>query len=241
VQQSDVIRQSVILTAAMRGLVTSIGAPASAQTGAPSDTAFQSAGSDDTEQQRYRFVANHNSGKCLDVRGASTMDGAAVVQTTCDRTRRSQQWRPEPTHGRYAQMRNRGSRLCLDVRRASTANGAGLVQKRCDTERHSQHWRRDPVENHYDQLRNEHSGRCVDMRRTSTADGARVVQTTCDRDRRSQHWRLRTTPARTTSVVRSSTRQPHVKHTDALPAAHAPPNPPVPPALACPRMEEKPS
>jgi hypothetical protein len=89
VQQSDVIRQSVILTAAMRGLVTSIGAPASAQTGAPSDTAFQSAGSDDTEQQRYRFVVNHNSGKCLDVRGVSTMDGAAVVQTTCDRTHRS--------------------------------------------------------------------------------------------------------------------------------------------------------
>jgi hypothetical protein len=191
--QSGVIRQSVMLTAVVLGLLTSIGAPAFAQTGAPADPVPQSSGAEDAEQQRYRFVVNRNSGKCLDVRGASMMDGAAVVQTTCDRTRRSQQWRPVPTHGNYFQLRNRGSRLCLDVRRASTAHGAGLVQSTCDIERHSQHWRRDSVEKHYDQVRNEHSGKCVDVRRASTADGARAVQATCVQDRRSQHWRLRTT------------------------------------------------
>jgi Ricin-type beta-trefoil lectin domain len=191
--QTGVIRQSVMLTAIALGLLTSIGAPAFAQTSAPSDTATQSAGPAGAEQVRYRFVVNHNSGKCLDVRGAATTDGAAVVQTTCDRTRRSQQWRPEPTHDNYVQLRNRGSRLCLDVKGASTANGAGLVQATCDSNHHSQHWSQNTVENRYVQLRNEPSDKCVDIRRGSTADGARAVQATCVRDRRSQHWQLLTT------------------------------------------------
>jgi hypothetical protein len=191
--QPGLIRRSVMLITVVQGLLTSMGVPALAQTGAPSDMATQSSGTDGAEQQRYRFVVNHNSGKCLDVRDASTVDGAAAVQTTCDRNRRSQQWHPESTHGSYVQLRNLGSRLCLDVRHTSTANGAGLVQTKCDTGHHSQHWRRDSVENGHDQLRNEHSDRCMDVRRASTADGARAVQTTCDRERRSQHWRLRTT------------------------------------------------
>jgi hypothetical protein len=190
--QSGVIRRGVVLTAVALGLVTSIGAPAFAQTRAPSGTAAQSPGSGEAQQPRYRFIVNHNSAKCLDVRGASVMDGAAVIQATCERNRQSQQWRPEPKHGKFIQLRNRESNLCLDVRNASAANGAGLIQSTCG-ESHSQHWRRDSVENRYEELMNENSGKCINVRRESKAEDARAVQAACVRERRSQHWELRTT------------------------------------------------
>jgi hypothetical protein len=71
-----------------------------------------------------------HSGKCLDVTGASTADGAAVIQYTChDRANQVFTWRS--TGDGYAQMVNLNSGKCLTVVNASTAAGAALEQRTC--------------------------------------------------------------------------------------------------------------
>jgi hypothetical protein len=183
--RSAAIGCGMILGAALLGLLTGVGSPVLAHSGTPSIGV-------DEAQSRYQFVVNHNSGKCLDVWGASTSENARTVQRTCERGRHSQQWSLERMHDGYLQFRNRGSGLCLDKSPKPPPRGR-VVQKKCDREKHSQHWRRDRVEDRFDQLVHEGKESCVDVKGASMADDADVVLSKCDRDRRSQHWRLRTT------------------------------------------------
>lgn len=74
-------------------------------------------------------VAVH-SGKCLDVSGASTADGAAVIQYTCG-SGTNQQWQLRPVGG-SSQLVARHSGRCLDLPGFSTANGTRLTQYSCN-------------------------------------------------------------------------------------------------------------
>ncbi|MFJ8024567.1 RICIN domain-containing protein [Streptomyces sp. NPDC096311] len=77
----------------------------------------------------YELV-NVKSGKCLQISGASTADGAVAVQSTC--TGASQQlWTKAAVIGGYVTCANVNSGKCLEVAGASTANGAALDQSRC--------------------------------------------------------------------------------------------------------------
>ncbi|WP_030248472.1 RICIN domain-containing protein, partial [Streptomyces sp. NRRL S-350] len=57
-----------------------------------------------------------NSGKCLDVTGASTADGAQIVQWSCGTDKPNQQWTLVPVAGSGAvQLVSVNSGKCLDV------------------------------------------------------------------------------------------------------------------------------
>nr|WP_240508258.1 RICIN domain-containing protein [Streptomyces ossamyceticus] len=80
-------------------------------------------------------VVNQHSGKCLDVNGASTTDGAAVIQYTCNGAANQQfQLRPVTALGNADdyQLVAVHSGKCVDVSQISTAAGAKIHQWPCD-------------------------------------------------------------------------------------------------------------
>lgn len=79
---------------------------------------------------RNHQLVNVNSGKCLQVSGASTADGAAVVQSTCTGAPH-QLWKRTPVIGGYVTFTNVRSGKCLEVAGASGDNGAALDQSTC--------------------------------------------------------------------------------------------------------------
>ncbi|APU17509.1 MULTISPECIES: RICIN domain-containing protein [Actinoalloteichus] len=77
----------------------------------------------------YMFV-NRRTGKCMDLAGSSTANGARVIQYNCHNGW-NQQWEAVDTGDYLYQFRNRRTGKCLDVANGSTANGSALVQWDC--------------------------------------------------------------------------------------------------------------
>jgi hypothetical protein len=69
-------------------------------------------------------IAAYHAGRCLDVLGGSTADGATVRHWTCNGGG-SQQWQLRSDDGRRWSLVNLGSSKCLDV------SGGGAVQQAC--------------------------------------------------------------------------------------------------------------
>jgi hypothetical protein len=72
-------------------------------------------------------LVSRNSGKCLDVFGASTDAVAPVIQWVCHGGQ-NQQWRLEPAGGGAFHLIARHSGKALDVEYASTDDGARVIQ-----------------------------------------------------------------------------------------------------------------
>ncbi|MEV1015135.1 RICIN domain-containing protein [Micromonospora sp. NPDC049801] len=106
-------------------------------TGSPAQQwQFQDAGSG------YWRIVSKNSGKCLDIVGASTADNADLIQYTCG-TGTNQQFQMI-TNGSYFQLRARHSGKCLDVPAASTTDGTIIKQYTCNNGTNQQ-WTRTTV------------------------------------------------------------------------------------------------
>ncbi|MEV1241579.1 RICIN domain-containing protein [Nonomuraea sp. NPDC050022] len=135
------------------------------------------------------LVARH-SGKCLDVAGVSTADGANVHQWTCINGQANQEWNFVATSDGYYTLRATHSGKCLDVSGASTADGANVHQWTCLNQQRNQEWRLVQKDNGYFSLVARHSGKCLDVAGVSTAEGANVHQWTCLIGQRNQEWRL---------------------------------------------------
>ncbi|MFF1301879.1 RICIN domain-containing protein [Streptomyces sp. NPDC058307] len=65
-------------------------------------------------------MVNVNSGKCLEIPGGSTADGATADQWTCEGGTH-QLWRKRAAIGGYVTSTNVNSGLCLQVAGASTS------------------------------------------------------------------------------------------------------------------------
>src|SRR5687768_6004307 len=74
----------------------------------------------------YQIVARH-SGKALDINGASTADGAAVIQWAAG-TGLHQQFQFVDSGGGFYRLRVRHSGKVVEVQAGSTANGATVRQ-----------------------------------------------------------------------------------------------------------------
>ncbi len=121
----------------------------------------------------YRLV-NRNSGKVLDVNGASTADGARVIQWTWTGAT-NQQWTLAPNPDGSYRLRAVNSGKVLDSPSGS-AQGAALDQS-TDTNSDTQWWKLVPASTSgYYRLVNVHNGWCADVSGGSTADGASVIQ-----------------------------------------------------------------
>lgn len=90
----------------------------------------------------YYHLVSRNSGKCLDVSGVSTADGAQVIQWPCS-TGTNQQWQLVAAGTGY-QLRARHSGKCAGVAGSSATDGA-LVQQQTCTSVASQAWTLNPL------------------------------------------------------------------------------------------------
>ncbi|HMF98523.1 MAG TPA: DUF1800 family protein [Vicinamibacterales bacterium] len=132
----------------------------------PLDAAADLAGS-------YELVALH-SGKCLDVSGQSTDDGAPVVQWTCNGGL-SQRWTLQPTDDGNVVLIAGHSGKALDVRGASLKDGAHVIQYTINGGA-NQEWLPQPVGDGYYTLTAHHSGEVLDVSAESMDDGGIVIQ-----------------------------------------------------------------
>ncbi|MCK1812929.1 RICIN domain-containing protein [Streptomyces sp. XM4011] len=135
----------------------------------------------------WYVLINRNSGKALDVAGASTTDGAALQQwTRHDGT--NQQWQFVDAGNGFYRLKARHSDKVLDIAGASTADGAA-VQQWADHNGANQQFRLADSDADHVRLINRGSGKAVEVRDASTADGGGIIQY-ADWGGTNQQWRM---------------------------------------------------
>jgi hypothetical protein len=170
---------NVVSGRGFRGLAV-VGALVAGLTGWPSTDAV-------ADSPNYKII-NYNSGKCMDVSGPSTANGATIYQWTCH-SGFNQQWRFQQDwfSDGYFLMVARHSNKCADVAGVSTANGARVHQWTCHNGANQQ-WSIGPGPgggfprpgNYRYQIRNRHSGKCLEVANSSSSQGAIIRQWTCN-------------------------------------------------------------
>jgi hypothetical protein len=135
----------------------------------------------------WYVLVNRNSGKALDVYGASTADGARITQWT-RHDGNNQQWQFVDSGGGYYRIRSRHSNKVLDVYNWSTANGGAIVQW-ADHNGNNQQWRVATSSGGYVRFISRHSNKALEVQGASTADGANIVQYD-DWGGNNQQWQL---------------------------------------------------
>ena len=118
----------------------------------------------------------HTANSCLDVSGASSANGAPLIQWLCHGGD-NQAWSLESTGDGYSRLVSRISGKCADVSGESSEDGAPVLQWQCHTGANQQ-WRVEPVGDGY-RLVARHSGKCLDVPGWSTADGVALTQWQC--------------------------------------------------------------
>jgi hypothetical protein len=124
----------------------------------------------------YKFT-NRNSSKVMNVSGASTADGADVIQNTSS-SANSQKWFAYPVGSGWFKLVNVNSGKALDVQSPNTNDGANIGQYSYNAG-YWQHFRfADSGVSGYVSIYNRNSGKVVDVYNISTADGADIIQWT---------------------------------------------------------------
>jgi uncharacterized repeat protein (TIGR03803 family) len=148
-------------------------------------------------------IVSRNSGKCLDVFGASTDAGASVIQWICHGGA-NQQWQLEPAGGGAVRIIARHSGLALDVFGALLDDVTPIIQWPVHGG-DNQVWTLQPAGDGYVSLIAGHSGKALDVEFASTDDGARVIQYLPHGDA-NQQWLLRPVASTGASVTTPSAR-----------------------------------
>ncbi|MGW4644748.1 family 43 glycosylhydrolase [Sphaerisporangium sp. NPDC004334] len=164
---------AIVATAILAGSMLAIG------------TTTASAATVDTTA--WYVLVNRNSGKALDVYGASTADGARITQWTRN-DGNNQQWQFVDSGSGYYRLKSRLSGKVLDVYNLSTADGANIVQW-TDGNGTNQQFRLADSDSGYIRLINRNSNKAVEVQGASTADGGNVVQYS-DWNGTNQQWQL---------------------------------------------------
>ena len=151
----------------------------------------------------YFEIVSRNSGKCLDVFGASTDPGASVIQWVCHGGP-NQQWRLEPAGGGAFRILARHSGLALDVFGASLDDVAPIIQWPIHGG-DNQSWTLAPAGDGYVTFIARHSGKAMDVEFASPDDGARVIQYT-PHGGANQQWLLRQVPSTAAAMSTLSAR-----------------------------------
>jgi uncharacterized repeat protein (TIGR03803 family) len=160
---------------------------------------------DTSPLDQYYELVSRNSGKCLDVFGASTEAGASAIQWVCHGGP-NQQWRLEPAGGGAFHIIARHSGQALDIFGASLDDVTPIIQ----WPPHggdNQVWTLEPASNGYVSIVARHSGKALDVEYASTEDGARVIQYT-PHGGANQQWLLRAVGSAAAPITTVSDREP---------------------------------
>ncbi|GAB4052293.1 RICIN domain-containing protein [Catellatospora paridis] len=144
----------------------------------------------------YQLVVT-KSGKCIDVPGASSANGALLQQWGCTANSPWQQFRLTAVGSNY-QLVNVSSSKCIDIPDWSTASGVQLQQYGCVSSQANQQWRLVASGTNTYQIISVHSGLCVSLKDASTANGAQIIQETCTANTNKQ-WAFTSVGGRTWS------------------------------------------
>ncbi len=144
----------------------------------------------------YYEVVNRFSGKALDVAGASTANGALIVQNTTSGAT-SQQWRLVADGNGYLTLINHNSGAALDVPGSSTTQGTQLDQWAA-TGGANQQWQFQDAGGGYYTIVSHSNGLLVDDANQSTANGNPIIQW-ANNGGSNQQWSL--VPVPTTGVT----------------------------------------
>ncbi|MFC5819273.1 pectinesterase family protein [Nonomuraea harbinensis] len=133
-------------------------------------------------------LVSASSGKCVNVSGSATGNGALLAQVACVASAGAQQFRVVAQNGAYGLV-NVNSGRCVDVPNYSTDTGVQLWQWTCGASG-NQTWTLTPsaVADRF-LLRSSHSGLCVGNKDGSTAGNNPIVQEPCSDIARMQ-WRF---------------------------------------------------
>jgi endoglucanase len=142
----------------------------------------------ESQAQSGQVLVNRNSGKCLDVRGASIEARAPVQQYTCSGGG-NQLWQLVAVGNGYYNLVAAHSGMCLDVRGANTASSAEVQQHPCTGGTNQQWSLAQSQEGGYYHLVARHSGMCLDVRAKSKSDRAPVQQYRCNGGK-NQRWAI---------------------------------------------------
>lgn len=124
------------------------------------------------------LIALKHSGKCLDVFGGYTTNGAALTQYDCASYAGNQKLQLiDQGDGSYVIKATHSGR-CMDVSGGSVANGAPVVQWDCHGGP-NQRFELISKGGAYHGLRARHSGKCLDLGEASLANGAPIIQWDC--------------------------------------------------------------
>jgi hypothetical protein len=149
------------------------------------DTTAASAATVDTNA--WYVLVNRNSGKAMDVAGASTANGAVIHQWS-RHDGANQQWQFVDSGGGHYRLKSKSSGKVLDVDNWSAADG-GKIQQWTDLNGTNQQFRLADTDGGHVKLINRNSGKAVEVTGQSTADGAAVVQYS-DWNGTNQQWQL---------------------------------------------------
>jgi ricin-type beta-trefoil lectin protein/glycosyl hydrolase family 43 len=136
--------------------------------------------------RNFRFI-NAKSGKALEVQGASTADGASIVQNPPS-SASNQQWGLKYDGAGFFRITNVASNKVLDVPDESTADGVKLKQW-TNTDGDNQAWLLIDLGAGLYQIRNKHSSKLVGVVDGASADAAAIEQRTPGTGEE-QRWRL---------------------------------------------------
>jgi hypothetical protein len=151
-------------------------------------------------------ITIENSGKCMNVAGASTANNAKVIQYTCVPTATNDKWVVVPKgndadgFGLYW-FQNVASGKCLTVAGASTANNASLIQYTCTTGGNETWYIDSQYERPTVRFISAGSGLCLDVPGRSTANSVNLVQYTCQAGDGTSNERITMPPTTSAAVV----------------------------------------
>jgi len=121
------------------------------------------------------FIFSRQSGKCLDIAGASQEDGAELIQYQFH-GRENQQFLLQPLKDGYYHLIVKHSGKCLAVPETRQQNGVTVVQYAPHTDWIDQQWQFQSLSKDYHRIVARHSGKCLDVSGCSIEDATPIIQ-----------------------------------------------------------------
>ena len=116
----------------------------------------------------YAEAINRTTGRCVNVAGGSSDNGAWIQQYHCDHTPAAKFLFLQNRDGFY-EISNQASRKCIDIEYGWSHNGARTQQFNCNGSQ-TQQWRLADLGNGYHNFVNRHSNKCLDVPWGDAAD-----------------------------------------------------------------------
>lgn len=148
-------------------------------------------------------IANRLTGKPFGVSGASTSNGAQIVQWTDDGDA-DQQWTLLDAGGGWYNIVDVNSGLALDDTNGSTANGNVMQQWALGSGNPNQQWQINSLGNGYYTITNRTSGLVLDLTNGGVGDNTNIQQWAYSSGDLNQQWALVGTPRAAAAVTPSA-------------------------------------